>query len=123
MNKTNLSPACEPFDPRYLEVLAEEGIDLRAFLESWCRAMRDDLDRLDQLRRERESASHVSALLHRISGAVGLVGAQHLMDALQRASRSLSEHNAGSIDALIARTRTLIAQLEAAPYTYRSARP
>ncbi|WP_027802268.1 hypothetical protein [Paraburkholderia dilworthii] len=123
MNKTNLNAAFEPFEPRYLEVLAEEGIDLRAFLESWCRAMRDDLDRLDQLRRERESAHHVPALLHRVSGAVGLVGAQHLMDALRRASTSLSEHNAGSIDALMARTSILIAQLEAAPYIYRSARP
>ncbi|WOD14787.1 hypothetical protein [Paraburkholderia kirstenboschensis] len=116
------SESFEPFELRYLDALAQEGIDLDAFLNGWCRAMRDDLDRLHDLRCELESAQ-LPALLHRVSGAVGLVGAQHLMHALRHASTSPSERNAGAIDALIARSRTLIAQLEAALYPYRSTRP
>ncbi|CAD6561841.1 hypothetical protein LMG28727_07567 [Paraburkholderia kirstenboschensis] len=138
MDKTNFSRAFEPVQPlepsesfepfelRYLDALAQEGIDLDAFLNGWCRAMRDDLDRLQHLRCELESAqfsAQLPALLHRVSGAVGLVGAQHLMQALRHASTSPSERNAVAIDALIARSRTLIAQLEAAPYPYRSTRP
>jgi len=128
MDKTNfnrafepveLSEPTEPFDPGYLDSLADEGIDLDAFLNGWCRAMRDDLGRLSDLRCELESAQ-LPALLHRVSGAVGLVGAQHLMHALRHASTSLSQRNADSIDALIARGRTLIAQLEAASYPHRN---
>ncbi|WP_027779946.1 hypothetical protein [Paraburkholderia caledonica] len=128
MDKTNFSRAfepiepsepSEPFDPLYLDALVKEGIDLDAFLSGWCRAMRDDLGRLGDLRCELESAQ-LPALLHRVSGAVGLVGAQHLMHALRHASTSPSEHNAGSIDALIARGQILIAQLEAASYPHRN---
>jgi hypothetical protein len=116
-----LSPCFEPFERCYLDALAEEGIDLNTFLHDWCRAMRDDLDRLADLRRESDFAGP-PGLLHRLSGAVGLVGAQSLMEALRQASISLSEHDASSIDALAARTRTLIAQLEAEPAAHRSTR-
>jgi hypothetical protein len=128
MDKTNfncafepveLSKPSEPFDSGYLDALADEGIDLDAFLSGWCRAMRDDLGRLGDLRCELESAQ-LPALLHRVSGAVGLVGAQHLMHALRHASTTPSERNAGSIAALIARGRILIAQLEAASYPHRN---
>ncbi|CAB3701020.1 hypothetical protein [Paraburkholderia rhynchosiae] len=115
-------PPFEPFERRYLDALAEEGIDLDAFLDGWCRAMHDDLGRLCDLRRKGELA-RLPGLLHRLSGAVGLVGAQSLMEALRHASLLLPEHNAASIDALTARTRTLIAQLEARRDAHRGGRP
>lgn len=118
---TSLSPSFEPFDHRYLTALTDEGIDLADFLSNWCRVMRDDLDSLDHLRREGE-LDLLPRLLHRLSGALGLVGAQSLMEALRRASTSPSERNAAALDALAARTRNLLAQLEAAPAAYRSAR-
>jgi HPt (histidine-containing phosphotransfer) domain-containing protein len=63
---------------------------------------------------------HFHSVLHRLSGAVGLVGARSLMEALRRASTSPLEHNTASIDALTARARTLVTQLEATLCAYRS---
>jgi len=109
----------EPFERRYLTALSEEGVDLPSFLDGWRRAMNDDLARLATLRRP-EDDEHLPALLHRLSGAVGLVGARGLMEALRRASASPQERNAGAIDALAERTRTLVMQLGAAHDPQRS---
>jgi hypothetical protein len=109
----------EPFERRCLDALSDEGIDIRSFLNGWHRAMEDDLERLSALRRDGDF-DHLHTLLHRLSGAVGLVGARSLMEALQRASTSPLERNAGSIDVLTERTRTLITQLETAPGPHRS---
>ena len=114
------SASFEPFESRYLDSLSEEGIDLQTFLNTWRDAMDDDLKRLSVLRREGDS-DHLHSVLHRLSGAVGLVGARSLMEALRRASTSPLEHDASAIDALMERARTLVTQLEATSRAYRSA--
>ncbi|WP_147308730.1 hypothetical protein [Paraburkholderia sp. BL27I4N3] len=81
--------------------------------------MNDDLARLDALPRDGDF-DHFPSVLHRLSGAVALVGAHSLMDALQRASLSPPEQGAAAIDALTARARTLVAQLEATSRAFRS---
>lgn len=117
-----VSPCFEPFDRRYLDALIHEGIDLGAFLEGWCVAMRNDLDRLGNLQSEGDF-DDLPPLLHRLSGALGLVGAHSLMDALRRVPSTRLEHTCGLIDALAARMRTLIEQLEGVRDEHRSARP
>jgi HPt (histidine-containing phosphotransfer) domain-containing protein len=109
----------EPFELHYLQALSDEGVDLHAFLDNWRRAMSDDLERLAELRRE-GGVDRLNGVLHRLSGAVGLVGARNLMAALRRASSAPQEHNANSIDELIERTRSLITQLENAVHAYWS---
>jgi hypothetical protein len=117
---TAASASFEPFESRYLDALSEEGVDVRAFFNNWRQAMNDDLERLGALLHEGDF-DHLHSVLHRLSGAVGLVGAGSLMEALRRASLSPLAHNAGSIDALMARARSLITQLEATSRAYRSA--
>jgi hypothetical protein len=102
----------EPFEHRYLDALSEEGLDLPSFLDSWRRAMDDDLARLGVLCRERDRG-RLRSMLHRLSGAVGLVGACSLMEALRRASTSPDEPNTRSVDALIERAANLMTQLNA----------
>jgi hypothetical protein len=117
-----VSPCFEPFDRRYLDALFHVGIDLGAFLEGWCVAMRNDLDRLGNLQSEGDF-DDLRPLLHRLSGALGLVGAHSLMDALRRVPTTRSEPTCKLIDALAARMRTLIEQLEGVRDEHRSARP
>ncbi|WP_168791856.1 hypothetical protein [Paraburkholderia aromaticivorans] len=109
----------EPFESRYLDALSEEGVDLNAFLNNWRQAMNDDLARLNALPLEGDF-DHFHSVLHRLSGAVALVGAHSLMDALRRASMSPPEHGAAAIAALTVRARTLVTQLEATSRAYRS---
>ncbi|MDR6423597.1 Hpt domain-containing protein [Paraburkholderia phenoliruptrix] len=106
----NRSP--EPFDRRYLHALVEEGLNLGAFLDGWCQAMCDDLNRLRELQREGDFAP-VPRLLHRLSGALGLVGAHSLMEALRQAQAAASGQDGASIDLLAERIQTLIGQLQA----------
>jgi hypothetical protein len=115
------SVVTEPFEHRYLDALSDEGIDLPSFLEGWRRAMNDDLARLSVLQHIQGHPDRLRALLHRLSGAAGLVGALGLMEALRRASASPLEQNAGSISALIVRTKSLIRQLETPPVAHRKA--
>ncbi len=107
----------EPFERRYLDALSEEGINIHTFLGGWRHSMDDDLKRLSDVSHNRDRDGQ-STLLHRLSGAVGLVGAHSLMDALQRASATSQELETGAIDVLAGRARTLITQLDAeiAPY-------
>ncbi|ACD21157.1 Hpt domain-containing protein [Paraburkholderia phytofirmans] len=109
----------EPFEIRYLDALSEEGVNLDLFLNNWRQAMNDDLARLDALPREGDF-DHFHRVLHRLSGAVALVGAHSLMEALRRASLSPPDQGAATIDALTARARNLVTQLEAAPRAFRS---
>ncbi|PRX35817.1 Hpt domain-containing protein [Paraburkholderia sp. BL18I3N2] len=109
----------EPFEIRYLDALFEEGVNLDVFLNNWRQAMNDDLARLDALPRESDF-DHFHRVLHRLSGAVALVGAHSLMDALRRASLSPPELGAEVIDALTARARSLVTQLEATSRAFRS---
>nr|WKF59949.1 hypothetical protein HUO10_004460 [Paraburkholderia busanensis] len=104
----------ESLEPRYLEALAEEGIDLDTFLVNWRHAMEDDIAQLSALCRDGET-ERLRGLLHRLSGAVGLVGACSLMEALRYFSANPYAHDHGAIDMLTARARTLIMQLETTP--------
>jgi len=109
----------EPFEIRYLDALSEEGVNLDVFLDNWRQAMNDDLARLDALPREGDF-DRFHRVLHRLSGAVALVGAHSLMEALRCASLSPPELDAELIDALTARARSLVTQLEAASRAFRS---
>lgn len=113
----------EPFEPRYLNALSDEGVDLPTFLDGWRRAMDDDLARLSILLHLQIHPDRQRALLHRLSGATGLVGALGLMEALRHASVSPLEQSADSIDALIDRTRNLVRQFEAPPRAHRNTHP
>lgn len=113
------SAPSEPFERRYLDALSEEGIDLHTFLGGWRHSMDDDLKRLSGLSHERDREG-LSSVLHRLSGAVGLVGAHSLMEALRRASMTPLEHEPGAIDALKERARTLVAQLDTAVDLHRN---
>jgi hypothetical protein len=105
----------EPFEQSYLDALSEEGIDLAAFLIGWRDAMNDDLHALASALHCRRDPVHVRGLLHRLSGAVGLVGARALTEALRRASASPLDHDIGAIQTLIHRARNLVEQLGTAP--------
>lgn len=101
----------EPFDHRFLDSLSEEGLNLSVFLDGWRRAMDDDMARLCVLCSQGEP-DHMRSVLHRLSGAAGLVGARSLMEALQRASASPLEQNTISIVSLLERAKSLVMQLE-----------
>lgn len=105
----------EPFEQSYLDALSGEGIDLAAFLIGWRDAMNDDLHALASALHCQRDPVHVRGLLHRLSGAVGLVGARALMEALRRASVSPLDHDIGSIQTLIDRAGNLVEQLDTAP--------
>ncbi|WP_146120314.1 hypothetical protein [Paraburkholderia sp. BL21I4N1] len=109
----------EPFEARYLHALSEEGIDLQAFLAGWRRAMNEDLAHLSALRRDGDS-DRLRSVLHRLSGAVGLVGACSLMEALRHTSAAPPAYNASSIDVLTTRVRTLVMQLDTMAVAHRS---
>lgn len=113
------SALLEPFERSYLNALSEEGIDLHAFLHGWRRSMDDDLARLYTGHDQRD-IDGLRALLHRLSGAVGLVGARSLMEALQGANASQLVHDAGSIDVLVRRAKTLMMQLDITIDPHRS---
>ncbi|CAB3772044.1 response regulator [Paraburkholderia solisilvae] len=103
-------PHEEPLDRQHLDALAGQGVDVREVLNGWQQAMQDDLACLRTCR-ERGEREEQRALLHRLSGAVGLVGAAGLMDALREASVTQPEPPAALLDSLVARMRALIAQL------------
>jgi signal transduction histidine kinase len=113
----------ESFEHRFLDALSEEGVDLPTFLDGWRRAMGDDLARLSGLGRGQIDPDRLHAVLHRLSGAVGLVGARSLMEALRHASDSPLEQSIGSIDALIDRARNLVRQFETPPLADRNTQP
>jgi hypothetical protein len=113
----------EPFEQSYLDALSGEGIDLPAFLTGWRRAMDDDLYALASALHCQRDPIHVCGLLHRLSGAVGLVGARGLMEALRRASVSPLDHDTGLIEALIHRARNLVKQLETSHLARRNSQP
>lgn len=117
-----VEPSLALFDRGYLNALVEEGINLNAFLDGWGQAMRDDLDHLVESQRAGD-AQHFRHLLHRLGGALGLVGAHGLIEALRVVRAAPGAQDCPSIDTLAARIRTLIEQLETVSDEYRSARP
>ncbi|MFM0605991.1 hypothetical protein PQR05_15805 [Paraburkholderia sediminicola] len=111
--ETSASAQSEPFERRYLDALSDEGIDLHTFLGGWRRSMDDDLERMSGLTHLGDIAG-LRSLLHRLSGAVGLVGAQSLMEALRRASLAEPEPETGVVQALAKRAHALMNQLDQA---------
>jgi signal transduction histidine kinase len=109
----------ESFDPSYLDALSNEGIDLHTFIQGWRRSMIDDLERMHSMHNGRDVAL-LRAALHRLSGAVGLVGASSLMDALRQASAAQPEPETDAIDTLAKRAEALMMQLDQAIGPYRS---
>lgn len=107
------SPLSEPFELSYLDALSNEGIDLHTFVRGWRQAMGEDLERMRDLR-ERRDIGGIRESLHRLSGAVGLVGAHSLMEALRSASVVQPELEAGVIEALAERIESLMMQLDEA---------
>jgi hypothetical protein len=83
------------------------------------------IDDLEQMRGvlDRGDIGGLRASLHRLSGAVGLVGARGLMEALRRASVVQPEPEAGAIDALAYRIEGLMKDLDIAIETQRSNLP
>jgi hypothetical protein len=77
--------------------------------------MNDDLHALASASHGQRDPVHIRGLLHRLSGAVGLVGARALMEALRRANVSPLDYDIGSIRTLIDRARNLVEQLDTAP--------
>jgi signal transduction histidine kinase len=102
--------ATESFDRAYLEALSNEGIDLHTFVGSWCQSVQEDLQRMRGLR-ELPDAGALRGVLHRLSGAAGLVGARGLMEALQRSSVAQPEPEADALDMLEKRSEALMKQL------------
>ena len=103
----------EPIDRSHLDALSARGIDVDDMLRSWQRTMLEDLALLHE-RIEHGDTAGVRATLHRLSGAVGLVGAKDLMAALRDASAmQRAPLDSSLLDELATRTRTLIAQLDA----------
>lgn len=107
------STLAEPFDPSYLDALSNEGIDLHIFVRGWRQSMGDDLERMRDLR-DRRDVGGVRESLHRLSGAVGLVGARSLMEGLRSTSVAEPEPEAGAIEALAKRIESLMMQLDEA---------
>lgn len=112
-------PAIESFDQSYLDALSNEGIDLDTFVRAWCRSLNDDLERMCSLRARRD-VNGLRSSLHRLSGAVGLVGASSLMETLRRASVAEPEPEAAVLDTLVIRIEALMTQLDEAIDPHRS---
>ncbi|GAB2915806.1 hypothetical protein GCM10027093_62850 [Paraburkholderia jirisanensis] len=102
----------ELIERSHLDALSARGIDVDDMLRSWQRTMHEDLALLDE-RIEHGDTAGVRATLHRLSGAVGLVGAKDLMAALRDASAMQRAPDTHLLDELATRTRSLIAQLDA----------
>lgn len=106
-------PPSESFDQSYLAALSNEGIDLDTFVRAWRQSLNDDLERMRGLR-TRHDFDGVRSTLHRLSGAVGLVGACGLMETLRQASVIGPEPEAVVLDALAGRIEALMMQLDEA---------
>jgi hypothetical protein len=81
--------------------------------------MDDDLEQMLSLN-DRHDVGGLRASLHRLSGAVGLVGARSLMGALRRASVAQPEPEMSAIEALARRARTPMIHLDKAIDLHRS---
>jgi len=100
----------EHFDFTSLDALAEEGVDIDSLLHDWHQSMEKDLAHLGHCRAAQD-ASGISATLHKLAGAFGIVGSRGLMEALQRASVAHPPVDQALLDGLIDRMRTQIVDL------------
>jgi CheY-like chemotaxis protein len=98
------------FDLRELDALEAHGIDLRAFARDWCQSVEDDLAQLDFFRRK-DDPKGIRDQLHRLGGAVGLVGAHGLMNGLEKANLTSQAIMTSTMDDLVEQVRVLMRQV------------
>ncbi|MEX3933578.1 response regulator [Paraburkholderia phymatum] len=110
----------EAYDFTALDSLAEQGVDVDSLLRDWRKSMDDDLARLEQCRASGE-AQGIRSALHKLAGAVGIVGSRGMMNALQRASAAQQPVDGGLLDGLVAQMRALMIELDCsrARWTFR----
>jgi CheY-like chemotaxis protein len=92
----------EKYDFTALDSLAEQGVDIDALLRDWQQSMSDDLADLAR-RRASHDEPGMRRALHKLAGAVGIVGNHGLMNALQRASAARGPIDHALLDGLVTR--------------------
>ncbi|MBN3752476.1 response regulator [Paraburkholderia sp. Tr-20389] len=94
----------ETYDFTALDSLAAQGVDIDGLLRDWQQSMENDLDHLAE-RRASGDAPGTRRALHKLAGAVGIVGNQGLMHALQRMSSAPERDDDALLDGLVERIR------------------
>ncbi|MEM5343436.1 ATP-binding response regulator [Paraburkholderia azotifigens] len=94
----------EKYDFTALDSLAAQGVDIDGLLRDWQQSMNDDLLHLDRHRASGDKQGTRRAL-HKLAGAVGIVGNHGLMNALQHASAAQEPIDDALLDGLVARIR------------------
>ena len=100
----------EKHDFTALDSLAAQGVDVDGLLRDWQRSMEDDLADLAQHRASGDEQGTRRAL-HKLAGALGIVGNRGLMTALQRASAGPEHADEALLDGLVERTRMQMSDL------------
>ncbi|ACC73449.1 response regulator [Paraburkholderia phymatum] len=95
----------EKYDFTALDSLAAQGVHVDGLLQDWQQTMEADLDHLAQQRASGDVQGSRRAL-HRLAGAVGIVGNHGLMHALQRTSTAPEGLDDTLLDGLVERIRT-----------------
>jgi CheY-like chemotaxis protein len=101
----------ESHDFTTLDSLAEQGVDVDSLLCDWQRSMQSDLADLQQ-RRDAGDDDGTRRALHKLAGAVGIVGNRGLMNALQRASAAHDGVDTALLDGLVARMHAQMSELD-----------
>lgn len=101
----------ERYDFTALDSLAEQGVDVGGLLRDWQQSMENDLVDLEA-RRASGDEPGVRRVLHKLAGAVGVVGNRGLLSALQRASDEREPVDNVVIDGLVARMRAQMTELD-----------
>ncbi|GJH06261.1 hybrid sensor histidine kinase/response regulator [Paraburkholderia terrae] len=101
----------ERYDFTTLDSLAAQGVDVGGLLRDWRESMESDLADLES-RRAASDEPGIRRVMHKLAGAVGIVGASGLMNALQRASAAQEPVRNALIDGLIARIRAQMRELD-----------
>jgi CheY-like chemotaxis protein len=107
----HVAPRLESHDFTALDSLAAQGIDVDALLREWHAAMESDLAQFAACRASHDEAA-IRRALHRLAGAVGIVGDRGLMDALEHASGARRLAGDVLLDGLVTRIRTLMQRLD-----------
>ncbi|SDJ37946.1 Hpt domain-containing protein [Paraburkholderia steynii] len=101
----------ERYDFTELDSLAAEGVDVGGLLRDWQQSMENDLVDLEE-RRASGDEPGVRRVLHKLAGALGVVGNRGLVSALQRASSAREPVDNVLIDGLVARMRAQMTELD-----------
>lgn len=101
----------EAYDYTSLDALAEQGVNVGGLLREWHKSMDDDLARLEQCRASGD-AQGVRSALHKLAGAIGIVGGRGLMNALQQASAAEPPVDDGLLHGLVDRMKALMIELD-----------